>query len=165
MKRSCPSTRLPARGFSLIELLVVIAIMAVLASIGMPLADLARQRGQEEELRRSLREIRGAIDAYKRLVDQGHIARPADGTGYPPRLEVLEEGVVDSQSPQGIRIHLLRRLPRDPFAADASLPAAATWGLRSYASPADAPRPGPDVFDVHSLSDRVGMNGVPYRQW
>jgi general secretion pathway protein G len=152
-------------GFSLIELLVVIAIMAVLASIGMPLADLAQQRNKETELRRSLREIRTALDTYKRLVDQGRIAREADATGYPPKLELLAEGVTDAQSPQGTRIYLLRSLPRDPFATDPKLPAAATWAARSYASPPDAPEPGRDVFDVHSMSSGVGMNGVPYSQW
>ncbi|MFN3717093.1 MAG: hypothetical protein ACK4R8_10260, partial [Thiobacillus sp.] len=62
-------------------------------------------------------------------------------------------------------LYFLRRLPRDPFYPDASVPAAETWGLRSYASPPDAPVPGRDVFDVHSLSTAKGLNGLPYREW
>src|SRR5258706_6997753 len=138
------------RGFSLVELLVVIAIMSILASIGLPLAELSHKRAQEEELRRSLREIRSALDAYKRLVDIGRIARAADASGYPPRLQVLVEGVPDAQSPQGTMLYFLRKLPRDPFAPDATVEAADTWALRSYASSADDPQPGRDVFDVHS---------------
>lgn len=152
------------RGFSLIELLVVIAIMAILASIGMPLAELAQQRTKEEDLRRSLREIRTALDAYKRLVDQGRIQRAADASGYPPRLELLEEGVPDATSPQGTRIYLLRKLPRDPFAAPGGA-AADSWGQRSYASPPQDPQPGKDVFDVYSLAPGAGLNGVRYREW
>jgi general secretion pathway protein G len=152
------------RGFSLVELLVVIAIMTVLASIGMPLAELAQQRNKEEDLRRSLREVRTALDAYKRLVDLGRIQRAADASGYPPRLEVLDEGVEDATSPSGTRIYLLRKLPRDPFAAPGGS-AAESWGLRSYVSPPDDPRPGKDVFDVYSLAPGAGLNGVPYREW
>jgi len=151
-------------GFSLIELLVVVSIMAVLAAIGLPLAELSQRRAQEEDLRRSLREIRTALDDYKRLVDQGHIAKPADGSGYPPTLEVLVDGVVDARSAQGNRIFLLRRLPRDPF-APAELPAAQTWALRSYASPPDDPQPGRDVFDVHSQAPGNGLDGTPYGSW
>ena len=159
-----PLTPAAQRGFSLIELLVVVAIMAVLASIGLPLAELAQRRAQEEDLRRSLREIRSALDAYKRLVDTGSIAKVADASGYPPRLEVLVEGVVDARSPQGAKLYLLRQLPRDPL-APADVPAAQTWVLRSYASAPDDPKPGKDVFDVHSQAEGNGLDGTPYRSW
>jgi general secretion pathway protein G len=151
-------------GFSLIELLVVVAIMGVLASIGFPLAELAQRRAKEEELRRSLREIRTAIDSYKQLVDLGSIQRAADGSGYPPTLDVLVNGVVDAKSPRGAKLYLLRALPRDPF-APREVAAAETWSPRSYASPPDDPKPGKDVFDVHSTSNGVGLNGLAYRTW
>ena len=156
-----------SKGVTLVELLVVVAIVSVLASIGLPLAELSHKRNQEEDLRRSLREIRGALDGYKRLVDQGRIAKAADASGYPPSLDLLVQGVPDAQSPQGQLIYLLRRLPRDPMAAAAldNMPAPATWGLRSYASPPEAPRAGSDVFDVFSLSEGVGFNGQAYRTW
>ena len=154
-----------SKGFSLIELLVVIVIMGVLASIGMPLAELSHQRVKEEELRRSLREIRSAIDVYKQLVDVGAIARAADGSGYPPSLEALVHGVVDMRSPQGSKLYLIRKLPRDPFASAELVDAAQTWSLRSYASPPDAPQPGKDVYDIHSMAAGIGLNGVAYREW
>jgi general secretion pathway protein G len=153
------------RGFSLIELLVVIAIMSILASIGLPLAELSHRRTQEEELRRALREIRSALDAYKRMVDAGLIARPAGGSGYPPNLQVLLNGETNAQTPQASKLYFLRRIPRDPFAPDAVVDASETWGLRSYDSPPDNPQPGRDVFDVYSKAAGQGLNGRPYRQW
>lgn len=156
--------RKPGRGFSLVELVVVLAIMAVLASIGLPLTELARQRAKEEDLRRGLREIRTALDTYKRLVEQGSIQKAADASGYPPNLEVLVDGVQDAKSPRGAKIYLLRKLPRDPFAPEAGAPAE-TWALRSYASDAKDPKPGADVFDVHSRSTVVSLNGTAYNEW
>jgi general secretion pathway protein G len=146
------------------ELLAVIAIMSVLASIAMPLAELSHKRSKEEELRRALREIRSALDAYKRMVDAGLIARPAGGSGYPPNLQVLVDGATNAQTPQGSKLYFLRRIPRDPL-AEGAINAAETWGLRSYESPPDDPRPGRDVFDVYSLAPGNGLDGRPYRQW
>ena len=157
--------RRAAQGFTLIELLVTATIVAVLASVALPLAELSVKRGRENELRAALREIRGAIDAYKQATDDGRILKKADESGYPPNLETLVEGVEDARSPKKTRIHFLRRLPRDPLHADPQTPAAMTWGLRSYDSPHDAPREGRDVYDVHSMSGGTAIGGLPYRQW
>lgn len=151
-------------GFSLVELVVVLAILSILASIAFPLAELSHQRAKEEDLRRALREIRTALDAHKRLVDQGSIQSAADASGYPPTLEALVDGVPDVRSPRRAKIYLLRALPRDPF-SDQQGSAAQSWALRSYASSAEDPRPGADVFDVRSRSSRVGLNGIPYGEW
>ena len=145
------------KGFTLIELLITLAIVAVLASTALPLTELVVQRGKEQDLRRSLREIRDAIDAYKQAWDDGRIARRVGESGYPKRLEDLVEGVEDQRSPKRERIYFLRRVPSDPF-ADA-------WGVRAYASPPDDPKEGEDVFDVFSRSERTGLNGRPYREW
>jgi general secretion pathway protein G len=153
------------RGFTLIELLITVAIVATLASIALPLSELARQRTKETELRRSLRDIRDALDAFKKATDEGRIIRAADQSGYPPSLTTLVEGVPDAKSPSGARIYFLRRLPRDPFHPDETTAAERTWGLRSYESPPHDPKPGRDVFDVYSLSTRSGLNGVPYKDW
>jgi len=152
-------------GFTLIELMITVAIVAILALGLVPLGELAAQRARESDLRVSLRQIRSAIDAYKKAAEEGRIERKADASGYPPTLDVLAEGVPDQKSPDRRRIYFLRRIPRDPFSGEPDLPAERTWGLRSYDSPPDSPRPGKDVFDVYSQSEGKGLNGVPYRQW
>lgn len=152
-------------GFTLIELVVVASIVAVLAMIALPLAELTAQRSRESELRSALRQIREGIDAYKRAVDAGKVAKEATESGYPRRLDDLSRGVEDITLPSKPLIFFLRRIPRDPFHADAQTPAAETWGLRAYESPPDQPRPGNDVYDVYSQSERIGLNGIPYRQW
>jgi len=154
-------------GFTLIELAITVAIVGVLASMALPLAETTVRRSKEAELRTALRQIRESIDAYKRAGEQpeARIQVRADASGYPPRLEDLVEGVEDIRRPDLAKIYFLRRLPRDPFAGDPELAAAETWGRRSYASPPDNPQPGEDVFDVYSLAEGVGLNGIPYRQW
>ncbi len=154
-----------ARGFTLIELVITVAIVALLASVALPVSELAVQRTKEQELRRTLRQIREAIDVYKQASDEGRIKKSIGDSGYPKKLEELAEGVDDLKSPKKEKIYFLRRIPRDPLNADPTLSPAASWGKRSYASPPDDPREGDDVFDVFSLAPGKGINGQPYRDW
>lgn len=152
-------------GFTLIELVVAVAIVGVLAMMAVPLMEVTAQRQKEAELRLGLRQIRGALDAYHQAVLDKKIEVAADASGYPPDLDSLAKGVTDISSPEGRKLYFLRRLPRDPFFADGAVPAAETWGKRAYASAPDEPSEGEDVFDVYSLSEQLGLNGVRYREW
>jgi general secretion pathway protein G len=154
-----------ARGFTLIELVITVAILGVLATMALPMLQVTAQREKEAELRAGLREIRGAIDAYHQAVIDKKILVAQDATGYPPDLDSLVSGVSDATRPDNRPLYFLRRLPRDPFYPDASASAAETWGKRSYASPPDDPSEGEDVFDVFSLSEKTGLNGVAHREW
>ncbi|MBZ0112332.1 MAG: type II secretion system GspH family protein [Thermoanaerobaculia bacterium] len=153
-----PGTRRQA-GYTLAELVMVCTILVILAGIALPVAKFARKRAKESELRGYLREMRYAIDEFKRYSDAGLIPVDLDTDGYPSELEVLVEGVelvgqVDSHA------RFLRRIPIDPMTGEAE------WGLRSYQDDWDSGSwGGENVYDVYSLSDGVGLNKIPYREW
>ncbi len=154
------------RGFTLVEVVVTVAIVGLLASVALPMAELSVQRDKEHELRLALREIRTALDTYRQAVSEGKVARVMGASGYPASLKVLVDGVPDASSPDKSKmIYFLRRIPRDPMSDDRTRTDEETWGKRSYASSADSPAEGDDVFDVYSQSQLVGLNGIPYREW
>jgi general secretion pathway protein G len=157
--------RQAASGFTLIELVVTLAIVALLAAAAMPLAQLVATREKEAELRDALHQIRTALDAYKTAATTGHIKMELGASGYPPDLKSLYAGVPDIASENNTTMYFLRRIPRDPFYPDHAVLGEDTWMLRSYASPPDDPQPGDDVYDVRSLSNIKGLNGVPYSEW
>jgi general secretion pathway protein G len=154
-----------SRGFTLIELVVTVALVGLLAAMVVPTVELTVKRTKEAELRIALRDVRRAIDAYKKAVDDGRVMGKPDQSGYPPTLAALVEGVNDERSPEPRKIYFLRRLPRDPMSSDPALAAEETWGLRSYASEPDAPAEGADVYDIYSRSNAVGLNGIAYAKW
>ena len=123
------SRRAQKHGFTLIELLVTLAILATLATLVVPLAQVQAQRGKEQQLRIALREIRTAIDAYKKAGDEGRIRRDAASTGYPKELGLLVEGVDDQRDPQRRKLYFLRQIPRDPFHEDPATPDAVITAL------------------------------------
>ena len=153
-----------SRGYSFVELLVVSAILLILASAIAPLSSLAMQRQRETELKRTLRELRSAIDDYKDAVDLGLIGgtelAPSNG-GYPPSLEVLVEGVETTGQGEGIRrFRFLRRIPIDPMTKTTE------WGLRAYEDDADDTMWGGDnIYDVHTTSRGTALDGTLYRDW
>jgi general secretion pathway protein G len=158
----------PARahgGFTLIELLIALAILAVLATAVLPVAQVTIQRQKEVELKLALREIRTAVDTYKRAYDEGHMVHEVNSTGYPPSLSVLVDGVEDVKNPKRAKMYFLRRIPRDPFATNPNTEDADTWAKRCYASEAGDPSEGDDVYDVMSKSATIGLNGIAYNKW
>ncbi|RQR26209.1 type II secretion system protein [Burkholderia sp. Bp9143] len=166
--------RIGRRGFTLIEMVITLALVAILALAIMPFSELIVQRQKEQELSAALREIRTALDAYKDASDTGQIEKEAEASGYPPSLTVLVTGVKNARDPKGGLVMFLRRVPRDPFfTGDPDTRAEDTWDVRAYGTPPDpaadaAPagiESGNDVFDVTSKSARVGINGIPYKQW
>ena len=158
------SVKIRAKGFTFIELMVTLAILALLASIAVPLVQVTMQRNKEQNLTQSLRQIREAIDAYKKAADEGRVKKNADESGYPASLSLLVEGVEDIKDPKRRKIYFLRKLPQDPM-QDKTDDGDSNWGKRSYQSTAEDPKEGDDVFDVYSTSNEAGLNGVPYRDW
>ena len=147
-------------GFTLLELVVTATVLMILASAVVPLARNGLKRQSELELRRTLREMRGAIDDYKKQAEQQKIkAPPADANFYPATLEVLVEGVPAAGS-LSRKVRFLRRIPVDPLTGKAE------WGLRNSNDEANSTSwGGSHVYDVYSLSQGTGMNGIPYREW
>ena len=147
------------RGFTLLEMITTVTVLLILASAVVPMAKNGVRRQKELELRRSLREVRMAIDSYKTMVDQQKIQPPAlENNGYPESLEILVEGA--PMMGKTMKMRFLRRIPVDPFIGKAE------WGLRSIADEPDSTSwGGGNVFDLYSMAPGTGMNGIPYRDW
>lgn len=156
-----------ARGFTLVELLVTLALVAIATTVVLPYGVLVETRAKEAELRTALRTIRRALDEYKAASDAGLIEKPTGSSGFPRNLEVLVAGMQSSAAFGGAArpVVFLRNVPRDPFHPDRSLPASATWNLRSYgAAPGDFSA-GSDVYDVSSKSERRALDGSQLAEW
>ena len=150
-------------GYTFIELVVATAVMMVLASAALPIAKISIRRQKEAELRQALREMRTAIDEFKRWADAGRISTMGSSLtaeNYPPSLEILVEGVRFTNDPGDRRKKFLRRIPADPITGRAD------WGLRAYTDDPDATTwGGQSVFDVYSKAPGTGLDGTKYRDW
>jgi general secretion pathway protein G len=167
------------KGFTLIEMLVTLTLLAILAAAIVPLAKTAVKREKEIELRRNLRMIREAIDAYKKLADEKQIEVEEDQEGYPPDLETLVKGVEIKSQPEqpepggGLNrrpaevaeaqtkvIKFLRRIPPDPMTGSTD------WGLRAFQDEPDSENwGGENVYDVYSKSPGTALDGTKYKDW
>jgi general secretion pathway protein G len=145
-------------GFTLVEMIAAMTILLLLTTVALPVARLEVQRTKETELRRDLRMMRDAIDRYKDFSDRGMIPTKMDTYGYPPDLEVLVKGVPLKGSKA--KYKFLRKIPTDPMTGDTD------WGKRSMQDDPDSQSwGGQDVFDVHSKSPGIGLDGTPYADW
>jgi general secretion pathway protein G len=157
------STAVRADGYSFVEVLVVATLIAILASAIMPLAKVTAQRAREAELRRTLREMRTAIDKYKDAADLGQIGTldiKVGSEGYPADLQVLVDGVGAANDATGRKLKFLRRVPVDPMTHSTE------WGMRSYQDKPDSTRwGGQNVFDVYTTFEGTALDGTKYRDW
>jgi general secretion pathway protein G len=146
-------------GLTLIELIVTVAILAILASAAVPLARFRAQREKERTLRYDLWQMRDAIDKYKDAADRNALpptSNTIDSFGYPPDLDTLVKGV----DVQGKKLKFLRRIPVDPMTGKTD------WGLRSMQDDANSDSwGGQNVFDVHSISTGIALDGTKYSDW
>jgi len=148
------------RGLTLVELIVAFTIMLILTTMAVPLARSKVRAQRERDLRRSLDEIRHAIDKFKDFADAGQLGPIKQGTnGYPESLDQLVEGV-KLPGPKDQKVRFLRRIPKDPFTGNAD------WGLRSDQDDPDSQSwGGQDVFDVYSKTYEKAGDGTSYAQW
>lgn len=150
------------RGFTYLEMIATAGILAILASAVLPMAKVTRQREKEIELRRQLRILRTAIDAYQQKTKEGKIGGTdlkLGSEGYPPDLDTLVEGVSEVGRVD-VKLKFLRRVPIDPMTGKAE------WGKRCYQDdPDDTSWCGQNVWDVYSLSQGKALDGTRYRDW
>jgi general secretion pathway protein G len=119
-----------------VELMVVIAIITVLVSMAIPIYQRVITRSKETVLASNLFSLRNVIDSYT-----------YDKEKAPQNLQDL---VSDGY---------LRTVPLDPITGRND-----TW-ITVPEDPGQALDPAnPGIFEVHSGSDKIGSDGVPYSQ-
>ena len=124
-----------AKGFTLVEILVVLAIIGILVTIAQPDLRYAVIKAREAVLKDDLFQMRDAIDQFY-----------ADNGKYPAELTELTNQTDRSRS-------YLRQIPRDPFTGNADWITVALEGEET------------GVFDVHSASPLVALDGTSYNSW
>ena len=124
------------RGFTLLELMIVVAIIGILATLAQPMFKTAVLKSREAALKEDLFNIRNVLDQY--FADQGK---------YPDSLQDL------------VTKGYMRGIPVDPFTGSND-----SWKLDFYVSESSEENSG-GIYDVHSASTQVGLNGKPYSEW
>ena len=123
-------------GFTLIELLIVMSIIVVLVSIALPLYQKSILRTKETVLHSNLMTLRTVIDEYT-----------YDKQKAPQALQdLVQEGY-------------LRQVPIDPMTGSAN------WRTVMEDAGQSVSQTEPGIYDIHSGSDKMSLDGTPYSDW
>jgi general secretion pathway protein G len=135
--RSRAAASLRSRGFTLIELLIVMSIIVVLVSIALPLYQKSILRTKETVLHSNLMTLRTVIDEYT-----------YDKQKAPQALQdLIQEGY-------------LRQVPIDPMTGSNT-----TWRTVMEDAGQSVSQTEPGIYDIHSGSDKMSLDGTPYSDW
>jgi general secretion pathway protein G len=136
MEQLIPSGK-QRRGFTLIEILIVVSIIGILVSIAVPIYQKSILRTRESVLRNNLFTIRTVLDEYT-----------YDKQKAPQTLQdLVTEGY-------------LREVPMDPMTGTNQ-----SWKIDMEDSLRSVNQTEPGLFDIHSASDKKGLDGTPYVEW
>jgi general secretion pathway protein G len=125
------------RGFTFVELMVVITIMVIIISMAIPIYNRSIIRAKESVLKNNLYTLRTVIDQYS--YDKGKA---------PSALQdLVTEGY-------------LTKLPVDPMTGTNQ-----TWRTVMEEASQSVSQSEPGIFDVHSGSDKMGLDGTAYAEW
>lgn len=116
----------------------LIELMIVITIIGI-LTSMAQPNLQRTIIRARENSLRQSLFVMRDVIDQFY----ADRGKYPDSIEDL------------VGNRYIRTVPEDPFTKSSS-----TWIV---VSPEDDAQGA--VYDVHSGSDLVGLDGIPYNEW
>ncbi len=124
------------RGFTFVELMVVITIIVILISMAIPIYNRSIIRAKESVLANNLFTIRTVIDQYS--YDKGKAPQALQ--------DLVTEGY-------------LQKLPVDPMTGNNQ-----SWRTVMEDASQSVSQSEPGIFDVHSGSDKVGLDGVAYSE-
>ena len=124
------------RGFTFVELMVVITIIVILISMAIPIYNRSIIRAKESVLANNLFTLRTVIDQYS--YDKGKAPQS------------LQDLVTESY---------LQKLPVDPMTGNNQ-----SWKTIMEDASQAVSQSEPGIFDVHSGSDKVGLDGVAYSE-
>ena len=124
------------RGFTFVELMVVITIIVILISMAIPIYNRSIIRAKESVLANNLFTLRTVIDQYS--YDKGKAPQS------------LQDLVTESY---------LQKLPVDPMTGNNQ-----SWKTVMEDASQSVSQSEPGIFDVHSGSDKVGLDGVAYSE-
>ncbi len=130
-----PSSHNTHTGYTLLELMIVVAIAGILVTLAVPSFQRSAVKAREAALKQNLFTLRTVLDQHY-----------ADHGVYPPTLEALVES------------GYLREIPMDPFTKSPG-----TWQTTIEEEEEEGELGG--IWDVHSGSDLVALNGTPYNEW